>query len=214
MLKALPMKNTLLLALFALITATACHKSKLNDDNGCIQRIQTAPGFANTITAADYADITALFTQNSLNYSNLRFYNIYRGSYQSYRGTDSEISVSAYQYVNGLAVFSSDRAFNFTTFDPPFVSGPEVASVPLDTVATMKLPHLRAIFMTISNAARYKDSCLIAEFGYFDLNRGSSGTAPRIIKCWRVSSPNTLFPYAIIADDGPIIDYQNGIVIF
>ena len=61
-----------------------------------------------------------------------------------------------------------------------------------------------------------KNTCLYAEFGYYNLYLGPINSTEVLAKAWRVTRKNSVYPseysVAYFLDDGKLIYYHNGIV--
>lgn len=61
----------------------------------------------------------------------------------------------------------------------------------------------------------FRDSCLVARFGYYNLNAGTGNETPAIVKAWAVRPKNTEYPLVIFRDDNrQKIIYFSGIVLY
>ena len=65
-------------------------------------------------------------------------------------------------------------------------------------------------------AAAFKDSCLTAQFGYYDLNVDDTALVndhtPNFIKAWSVKPAHSAYPQILFRDDnGAMILYNPGI---
>jgi hypothetical protein len=61
----------------------------------------------------------------------------------------------------------------------------------------------------------YRDSCVTAQFGYYDLNAGTGNESTKLTKAWRVGLKNNVYPIAIFRyDNGQLIAFDSGIRTF
>ena len=182
------------------------------DDAGCMQRVwaEKRP-YIPEPTAGGIDTAIQLFQQNSLSYSNLVFYSV---RYDTFGGGNN-VTVTADQYVNGIRYFNGEQNYRFINGKLNYANYRAVATT-LDTVASLRLGQLRTRFMacvSLSHFAGYtKDSCLEAQFGYYDINGGGSNTALNIVKMWKVFPHNAAYPYAYIKEDGTVVQFNTGLV--
>jgi hypothetical protein len=223
------MKNRYWLFFLSFFILMACQKESqqedaglLPEDPGCIQRL-VVPVIAHSLNSADLTVVTQLFAQNNINIQSFRFYKYEHDSLQTafppFAKLDRKI-VRVDQYANGLRILTGEMVYNFSN-DVLLVKGNNLnTGIPLDTVSAVRLSQLRGLFLKHSQAfvrwgvADFKDSCLVAEFGYFDLNAGSGNPTEVFVKAWRVSPKANGFPVGYYKDDGRLIYYFDGIQTF
>jgi hypothetical protein len=204
-------------ALFALLLFAACRKNDLPVDNGCISRV-TKQNFK--IKSSDSVTAINLLKQNNIVYNDLQFEYITFDTVKNVGSTDVYQNVFAIQFINGLPVLSYDLGYSFKNSVFQQLSGKKYSGVNLDTRAQQLLPRLRELYITevskntsSDNAARFKDSCLVAEFGYYDLNGNVPNSTPNFVKAWSVTLNNFSYPQVFFRDDnGTTILYNGGIV--
>lgn len=101
-----------------------------------------------------------------------------------------------------------------------FTGGEITKGTSLDTLHQLTLPQLRGLFLASLQqfdkaAGKFKDSCFKAEFGYYDLNIGVSYASEVLVKAWRITPLNSVYPseypIAYYQDNGKLILYDNGI---
>jgi hypothetical protein len=201
--------------LFALFILVACKKTELGSDNGCISQIKK-----HYIGGADSLAAVQLLKANNIPYTNLAFENIsLHDTVNNADGTHVYQSIFALQYFNGLPVLSDAILYTFVDGIHKITSGTSYSSINLNTRASLTLPQLRKLYIAALNknntlnAASYKDSCLVAQLGYYNLNVTKPNTAANFIKVWYVSPQHTLFPSALFRDDnGQTINFDTGFV--
>jgi hypothetical protein len=173
-----------------------------------------------TMMDADYNLVTALFASNGINTRNFRYTRTYRDSVQTYNGKHDFRNVFVIQYANGLPIFIESLNYLFKNGIFNSYSGKLSAGTTLDTTSISSLKQLRKLFLDdmesfdhIGNL--YRDSCLNAEFGYFNLNAGTGNNTENLVKAWHVTTKSKLYPEAYYKDgSGERIYYFNGIVTF
>ncbi len=222
-------------AIFALLISAAsvgaCHKpdksgpnpGNLPSDGGCIERVVVTPA-DHLIKSSDVAEANALFSANSISTDRFRYYQYLRDSLQTYYAPYTkfdEQTVKTDEFTNGLRVFTSQVIFQFKNGKLDYQSGHPTGGTSLDTNPALTLGQLRKLFVDDVErfdhaGAMYKDTCLKAEFGYYDINAGTSNAPEVLVKAWRITRKNssypTEYPVGFYRDgDGARIGYDNGI---
>jgi hypothetical protein len=209
--------------LTVLLALSSCKKNDLGVDNGCISAITR-----HYVNAADSAAAAKLLLQNKISVKNLVFTRVTLNDTITNGLGETHINqeIFALQYFNGLPVFSSDIAFFFEDGVFRNSSGTRFTTFNLNTSSSLTLPQLRKLFITAaanSNEVLYqqlpqlnlKDSCLVAKFGYYDLNTGAVVDNPVFVKAWSVTPKNLNYPMGIFRDDtGGTILYTQGVLEF
>jgi len=213
------MKFNIFSLVFLTFTIFSCKKDNsipLPEDKGCIEKIIIPANSNVSFSTAEYSIINSLFINNRVNKPNYRYF-------RSYTINTTRL-VHTMQYANGLPIFNKDLNFNFDNGIYGSFTGYLTKGTTLNTTATLRLPQLRKLF--IDNAEQfeqkglqYKDSCLKAEFGYYDLNSGTGNTNEVLIKSWKVTLKSSVepfeYPIAFYQDNnGALIYYDNGIETF
>ncbi|MFI5160171.1 MAG: hypothetical protein ACHQHN_02790 [Sphingobacteriales bacterium] len=202
--------------LFILTAFGACKKSDLPGDNGCISQVKRI-NFS--IKGSDSVTAIALLKQNSIAYSNLQLSFVSLDTVKDGPNAATYQNVFAVQNVNDLPVLSSHIWYQFKNNALQSTSGTRYSSGPSSGGSSLSLPQLRELFLkavTENKAAvSFKDSCLVAQFGYYDLNVISGG-APKLVKAWSVTPRNyNAYPQVFFRDDnGSTIIYDGGVVLF
>jgi hypothetical protein len=217
------MKN-LILILFALLVFASCKKDGLPVDNGCISQIERQH-FG--VSVSDSVAAVQLLKQNNLPTNDLVFESIQLYDTLTISGSTNVYQyIFAVQYLNTLPVLSYDFGYTFKEGILQQVTGARYNGITLNTHSTQSPPRLREFYMSEVNknasltlAAALKDSCLVAEFGYYDLNVDFSvlvnDHTPNFIKAWRVAPAHSSYPQAIFRDDnGQLISYSGGLIEF
>lgn len=207
------MKKIYCILLFGAIVVVSCKKNNvIGTDNGCITRIR-----AHNIGGADSLAAAKLLQQNNIPNGNLGFERvILNDTITNILGSTVYQHVFALQYFNGLQLFNSDMGYHFKGGVLQSSSGTRYSSINLNTVPSLSLLQVRKLYVdelskdTYKAVLTYKDSCLVAEFGYFNLN--TTGTATDFVKVWRVSPKNSSYPQAFFLDNtGSTLSYFNGL---
>jgi hypothetical protein len=214
------MKKIYGVLLLGSLVFAACRKTdNIPADSGCISKIHRVDYH---VSAADSLAAVALLKQNNIPYDNVDFE--YVSSY-SVGDTAHYTSVFFIQEINGLPIISGDFWYQFKNNVLQTVNGKKYSGVPLDTHSKLTLPQLRQLFLKA--VAQYKygpnvvsetpvsinDSCVVAEFGYYDLNTYTKDAPANFVKAWSVSPTPGSFPQALFRDDnGALIVYHGPIV--
>lgn len=224
------MKNLLIAAIPFCLLFFACKKSDsskvLQEDKGCIYQV-TVPVSTHTISNADIPIVNSLFLNNNIDNRNFRYYQYMQDSLQTqyppYIKVDYK-TLRVDQYINGLRIFNNDLVFNFKNNVLYHTSGTIITVTKLNTITHLTFGQLRKLFINNieqfdHKSNQYKDSCLYAEFGYYNLNSGTGYSTENLIKAWKVtpkSNPALLvYPVAYYKDEsGELIYYDNGIRTF
>jgi len=205
------MKKIYLIIVLA-VAFVSCKKSgQLPGDNGCITQIKRE-NF--NINPPDSLTAVHLFQQNKLSYSNLSFVRIILNDTV---GEHVYQHIFATQVFNGFEVMSGDAGYHFLDGVYQSTLGKVYSSVNLDNRPHLSLVQLRALYMseTIDKqgiSVTYRDSCLTAQFGYYDLNAGTGNESTNMVKAWRIEIKGNIYPTAVLRDDnGGLIAFDNGI---
>ncbi|HEY1200488.1 MAG TPA: hypothetical protein VGE79_05885 [Niastella sp.] len=221
------MKKILPITIFCALTFIACtnDEPQLEEDYGCMERI-IIPVTAHSVSNSDLPVINELFSKSGINNSNLRYARYQHDSLQTYyppfAKKDSKV-VRVDQYINGQRLFVGDMVYIFIENSFSSKSGHVTNGTSLDTSKKLSLPQLRKLFLNSIQqfdkaADKYKDTCFKAEFGYYNLSLGTGNTNEQIVKAWRVTPKNKVYPSeypeAYYQDNGKLIVYDNGIRTF
>ena len=215
-----------LLVLFC-ITFFSCRKegeiSILEKDNSRIER-KTVLVNAHSISDATVAIVNNLFLTNGIPDNKYRYYQYLHDTVQAlfppYAVFDHK-TVRADEYTNGLRIFTGQVVFGFKNDILNFTSGNLTKGSFLNTTSQLTLNQLKSLFINDieqfdHQGNQYQDSCLTAEFGYFNLNAGTGNEQETLVKAWRITTKNSMYPseypQAFYNDnDGKLIRYDNGI---
>jgi len=127
------------------------------------------------------------------------------------------------QYANRVRIFTGSINYVFLENKLSGIGGELTSGTPLDTRSHLTMDELRTLFLNSAEefdgaGDKYKDSCLSAEFGYYDLNAGFSYMPEKLVKAWWIviknSEPHSQYPQACYQDNGTLIYYDNGIRTF
>jgi hypothetical protein len=209
-------------ALFAFSIFSACKKSDLTADSGCISQVKRQ---IFRVTASDSLAAVQLLKENNLPTTDLELEYVYNDTITYTVPSYINQYVFGVQYINGLAILSYDFGYTFKNGVFKEVTGARYSAVNLDTRSTQHLPQLRELYITeISKnrgsniAAAFKDSCMVAQFGYYDLNVDfnvpTNDHTPNFVKAWSVKPKHTTYPQVVFRDDnGKTIIYNGGPVL-
>jgi len=220
-------KLSTVICLFYLLSAcTKSDKDSLAEDNGCIDRI-IIPVTAHAINNADIPVVNGLFQNNNVDNTNLRYYRYTHDSIQTYYPPYSKLDekvVRVDQYTKGLRIMTGDMVFIFINDSFDLKVGYPTWGTYLNTNPHLSLGQVRKLFINDVDqfdhkANEYKDICLKAEFGYYNLNVSTGGSSENLVKAWRVTPKGTVHPSEYPVgyyqdDDGKRIYYFNGIETF
>lgn len=208
--------NKILYCLIIVALSVSCTKeTNLLEDNRCSSLVIDNPA-TQLLSDQKLDTIKYLFNKNHLRTTSLQFFN-----YQESRGYQNILFkyIVAYQFVNGLKVFTDYRGFEFGKNDSlVFMDGDTILSLNLPKKPRLSLFQVRAIFSNAINTDGYKlyssmqDSCMNMEFGYYDLNAGTGNIIHKYTTAWKINPKNREYPYAFIDDlNVRLIYYDNGI---
>jgi hypothetical protein len=212
------MKKIYLITFIALAFAACKKNDQLPGDSGCITQIKRQ-NF--DIKNTDSVTAIQLLKQNNIPYNDVQLeyfssYNIPTG--ESNPGTYQ--SVFVIQQINGLPILSSEIWYQFTNSILQTTSGIRYNEINLSNSSSLQLTQLRAAYLaevTKNNstiATQLKDSCLVAQFGYYDLNVDVNST-PNFVKAWLVKPQHSVYPQVTLQDgSGKTIVYNGGIIAF
>lgn len=218
------MKLSLALLVICVSVLLSCNKEgAIKADAGCIER-KIIPVHNHGINAAEAAVADNLFTTNNTDNSRYRYYQFSRDSIQTYFSPYekfSEIVVKVDEYTNGLRIFTNQLFFGFKNNAFNFKSGEPTKGTALNNIPKLSLKELRKNFIDNCeqfdhNGSQYKDSCLSAEFGYFNTNSATGNTKEHLVKAWKITLKGSIYPseypQACYNDEtGKLIYYDNGI---
>ena len=201
----------------------SCAKEEAGPDKGCTELL-AVPVSAHGLSSAEVATINGLFVRNRLDSRNFRYVRYVRESVQTYfppyASFDSQV-ITVQEYTNGLRIFTGQYNFLFKNGLFDFRASGGSGGTNLDTSPTLSTGQMRDLFqatITEFDAGRSKEvqrQCVSAEFGYYNLNAGTSYAPEKLVKAWRVSPENQEYPYAYYQDEaGQLIYYDNGIRTF
>lgn len=205
----------------------SCHKDdsikNLQEDNGCIER-KILRVDQHSVDFADVATIDNLFIRNNIDNSKYRYFKYDHDSVQTYFPPFDKFDSKAVrvdQYANSLRIFNTDMLFTFKNDISDFVGGYPSNGTSLNTTPALTIAQVRKLFIDAieehdHKGTQYKDTCLYAEFGYYNLYAGPINSTEVLAKAWRVTRKNSVYPseypVAYFQEDGKLIYYHNGIV--
>ena len=206
------------------LSLTACRKpdkEPVLTDNGCMNKL-SLPVNAHSIDSSDRALVHNLFASNGIPDSNYRYHlyvhDTFETTYTPFTKYDQK-TVWVDQYSNGLPVFTNRLVYIF--WDDVLYHGTGELAISTSTEVVPKLPlnRLRALFMEDvaqfdAERAYLKDTCLEAEYGYYNVNVDNSKAPVLLDWAWKVTVAGRKYPMAYYWDYGHRIHYDNGIKIF
>jgi hypothetical protein len=207
------------------LSGSAARKA-LPSDNGCIEQ-KIVPRTAHSVDPSALPVIEQLFAFNRIDNSHLRYYAYDHDTVQTYfppYAPFDEKAVRVDQYVNGLRIFNADMVYLFKNDTLNYVGGSSIKSASLDPIPQLTLPQVRGLFVQDMktfepNDSSWKEGCLQAEFGYYNLNAGTSYAPMQLVKGWKVTLKAGTFPseypQAVYQDaDGKRCYFDDGIRTF
>jgi hypothetical protein len=192
------MKKTYLILLAAIILVS-CKKN--NNESGCISVVTGI----NEVSASDQATIQTLLDNNHLTANNqvFVFYTVVEPPTAGPVGTTYQTAESV-QVRNSLEIFMSTLSYQFTNGVFKELDGRQYGKVNLDARPSLNLSILRQLYLAeISKqgiAPSFKDSCLVAQFGYFNTHFNTMDTTTNIVKAWNVHPAHSQYPTCYIND--------------
>ena len=183
-------------------------------DNNCITRINYP--FAQ-VSSVDSAAAIRLLDQNKISHANatLAYVSIYNVPDGPNSGNYANIFVT--QNINGLPVLSGDVWYQFINNVLQSTTGTIFKGYYPNSLPDLSLTQLRALFFnTVTGhanqqfAATLKDTCLVASFGYYNLN-SNMNTTPNLVRAWIIMPQHGSYPHVYIRDDNSaLILYDPG----
>ncbi len=212
------MKKIYLIAFIALAFVSCKKNDQLPGENGCITQIKRQ-NF--NIKSADSITAIQLLKQNNIPYNDVQLEYFSSSNLPSAQSSASTYqSVFVIQQINGLPILSNEIWYQFINNILQTTSGTRYNEINLNTTSSLHLTQLRAAYLaevTKNNsikATQLKDSCLVAQFGYYDLNVNVNST-PNFVKAWLVKPQHSSYPQVTLQDgSGKTINYNSGIVLF
>jgi len=217
------MRKLLFIALTGLTLSIACTRS-LPEDKGCMERdiIRVTD---HAIAPSDVAVANELFQANRLDNSHFRYLRYLHDSVQTYYPPFAKIDSKGFvalQYTNGLPIFTGTVSFVFHNGIFTYQSGRLTHGTSLNAPPILTLGQLRRLFLDDARkfdyeGDRFKDSCLKAEFGYYNIPAKPGDTTENLTMAWRVTLKNNdygpyhEYPLAFYMNNGKRIYYDNGI---
>jgi hypothetical protein len=208
-------KKLCYVVLAAVACSLSCKKGSIVPvDNGCIDRVTRDYSDPNK---AELAAGAKLLQDAHISANNLV---ISRVTLDDTITTNGPVHVFqhvfAQQYANGLPILFAQVAYHFNSKVYDSTSGYLYGKISLGSTPHTSLATLRYLFVDAAKKDSYSvtqnipDSCLVAEFGYYDTNTSNHN---KIIKAWRVTPKNSTYPEAIISDDdSKLLSYFNGLM--
>jgi hypothetical protein len=229
------MKTNIFALLLIVLTLSSCQKEnavspvQIPEDKGCIEwkKVLVTDHSGHSINNLNIPIINGLFSSNSIDNSKYRYYYYSNDSVQTYfppyaKFDDKIIRVK--EFTNGLEIFTGEILFQFRNNIFNFRNGNPSSGTTLSTSPNLTVGQIRTLFLGHieqfdHKGNQYKDSCFSAEFGYFNINAGTSNSTENLIKSWKVTLKNRIYPseYPIAYyqdNEGKLIYYDNGVRTF
>ena len=213
------MKKIYLIVFVALAFASCKKNDQLPGDNGCITQIKRQ-NF--NIKSSDSIAAIQLLKQNNIPYNDVQleyFSSNIVPSNQNNAG-DAYASVFVIQQINGLPILSGELWYQFTNSVLQTTSGTRYNEINLSNSSSLQLAQIRAAYIAevaknnSTLSTQLKNSCLVTQFGYYDLNVNVSNT-PSFVKAWLVKPQHSQYPQVTLQDgSGKTINYNSGIILF
>jgi hypothetical protein len=194
--------------LIAITILTSCKKNNPIVDNGCISQINV---LSFSMPMADSITAVQLLKQNHLPTDDLQVEYIIQHDTTTVNGVAGVYQyIYAVQYLKGIPILSSDFGYLFKEGIFKQIEGARFTNIDLDTHPKQPLPQLRSLFldqvnkkMGANGLAALKNSCLVAQFGYYDLNARSAvpNHTPNFVMAWSITPKYKQFPNVLIRDD-------------
>jgi hypothetical protein len=149
---------------------------------------------------------------NKIDYSNLQFW--------QYANMGAATYILAYQYVNGLKVFTDWISFWQKKSEISIeIYGDRITNIDVTNLHLMIPNDVKTIFLNkVANDEIMKKanidvgSCVDLEFGYYNLNLHDITLPKSFTTAWRVTPKDKIYPWAYINDqNGDILEYVDGI---
>ncbi|OGX85148.1 hypothetical protein BEN47_02100 [Hymenobacter lapidarius] len=209
--------------LFALLTSlSGCTKADgptPDGDRSCLEK-QEVPVSAHSINAREKATADQLFAANGIDKRNFRYTGYLREELKTYYppyATFDEQVVRVEEYTNGLRIFTGQLNFLFRNGAFNFRAGSASGGTSLDATPSGTPESIGVVFRAALNEYGGPGSqpCVVVEFGYYNLNAGTSNASERLVKAWKASLKGSEYPFAYFEDkEGKLIYYDNGIRTF
>jgi Zn-dependent metalloprotease len=207
------MKTKIIIVAISICIGLISCKQDETENRYCVNQIRNSS--ATIVLSLHQMDtIKLLFDYNHLDYSKYLFYSLQNDELGYHH-------VRCYQFENNLQVFTNDLIFHFNDKNNYyFLSGYLVGKINLDTSSKMSSDSVVAKYLyALEQDKDYVDdkkeifnNCFDLEFGYYDLNAGTSNTSKNFTKAWKIKPAKSDYPYAYINDTkSEIISYDNGI---
>lgn len=204
--------SNIIIGIFLFVSFVSCEQS-ITEDQYCFNLKHNS--LKSVILPKNQFDsIKHLFDYNHLDYSKYQFYR-FQVDELGYR------HVSCYQFKNNLKLFTNDLIFHFDkTNNYNFLSGELIEKVNLNEKFKMSHSSVITEFLYVLGQDKYflenideiENSCFDIEFGYYDLNTGTSNSSKYFTKAWKIKLTKRDYPYAYINDkNSVVISYDNGI---
>lgn len=193
------MKNVCFISLFLVVALVSCKKNE--NEGGCIS-LKTG---INAVSTSDQATIQTLLNNNHLTANNqvFVFYTVVEPPTAGIVGITYQTAESI-QVRNNLPIFMSTLSYQFTNGVFKELDGKQFGKINLDARPSLNLSILRQLYLAeISKqgiASTFKDSCFVAQFGYFNANFNTMDTTTNIVKAWDVHPAHSQYPTCYIND--------------
>lgn len=204
------MKNIYYL-LFLLPLLAACKKNTTpKPADGCISQEKEVRFF---LTPADSTAALRVLRKNNLPTNDLQVEYIQQDTVIANGVTNVAQYLFAVQYVNGFPVLSSDFGYTFKNDVFTGLVGTRFSNINLDTRAKHSLQQVRKLYLDevtkkagADAATDLKSACLVAQFGYYDVNvRSAVANHPTdFVMAWSIVPEGKQYPNVLIRDDNGV----------
>jgi len=196
-------------ATICLLVLAACRQDN-SLPNGCIERFTIAVT-DHSVNPIDITTIDSLFKNNNIDNKRFRYYRYLHETTQTnyFPFSFDSKSVRIDQFLNGVRLFNGDMVYHFKNDTLNFTGGNLVTETLLNTTPHSQLKQLRQYYLDdVQNKEhlgdQFKDSCLEAEFGYYNLGQPSN-TQNQLAKAWKVTPKNGEYPACYYIDGSRIL---------
>jgi len=204
-------KRILIISFFTSMFYSCNKESYLPSNNGCIEKV-IIPLTGYSVKSSDAVIISNLFNQNNISSADVKYSSYYHDTIKMVNFK----SVGVNEYINGVPILNGYLYYYFKNDIFEFMQGVPTKGTNLNSIPALKLGQVRQLFLNDletqdQKGKQYQDSCLRAEFGYYNLNSGTGKLDELLVKAWKVTPKNSEYPVAYYQDNGNKISYFNGI---
>lgn len=194
--------------LFLVPLLAACKKNTTQKPaDGCINQVKEVRFF---LTPADSAAAVRVLRKNNLPADDLQVEYIRQDTITANGVTHVAQYLFAVQYLNGIPVLSGDFGYTFKNDVFTGLVGTRYNNIDLDTHAKQSLQQVRKLYLDevtkkagAGAVTALKSACLVAQFGYYDVNvRSAAANHPtNFVMAWSIAPEGKQYPNVVIRDD-------------